>query len=282
MLKRILQGVVVGIANIIPGVSGGTMLVSMGLYDRLIESITHLFRDWKKSVRFLLPIFIGAGLALVLLAKLFEYLLGTWPVPTNLGFCGLIAGSLPFILNKVRHKGFNTSMAVCFLLFFALVVGMALLGDNSGAQASVAITPMNVILLFLVGIIAAATMVIPGVSGSMMLMLLGYYEPILHLINQFVSGLIHFDMGKLLPACGALIPCGLGIVVGIFAVAKLIEWVMDRWPAQTYWAIIGLIVASPVAILLNTDWAGFSWMQLLIGVVTFGLGWFAASKLGGD
>lgn len=272
----------VGIANIIPGVSGGTMLVSMGLYDRLIESITHLFRDWKKSVRFLLPIFIGAGLALVLLAKLFEYLLGTWPVPTNLGFCGLIAGSLPFILNKVRHKGFNTSMAVCFLLFFALVVGMALLGENSGAQASVAITPMNVILLFLVGIIAAATMVIPGVSGSMMLMLLGYYEPILHLINQFVSGLIHFDMGKLLPACGALIPCGLGIVVGIFAVAKLIEWVMDRWPAQTYWAIIGLIVASPVAILLNTDWAGFSWMQLLIGVVTFGLGWFAASKLGGD
>jgi putative membrane protein len=141
---------------------------------------------------------------------------------------------------------------------------------------------MNVILLFLVGIIAAATMVIPGVSGSMMLMLLGYYEPILHLINQFVSGLIHFDMGKLLPACGALIPCGLGIVVGIFAVAKLIEWVMDRWPAQTYWAIIGLIVASPVAILLNTDWAGFSWIQLLIGVVTFGLGWFAASKLGGD
>ena len=57
---------------------------------------------------------------------------------------------------------------------------------------------------------------------------------------------------------------------------------MDRWPAQTYWAIIGLIVASPVAILLNTDWAGFSWIQLLIGVVTFGLGWFAASKLGGD
>lgn len=282
MLKRILQGVVVGIANIIPGVSGGTMLVSMGLYDRLIESITHLFRDWKKSVRFLLPIFIGAGLALVLLAKLFEYLLGTWPVPTTLGFCGLIAGSLPFILNKVRHKGFNTSMAVCFLLFFALVVGMALLGENSGAQASVTITPMNVILLFLVGIIAAATMVIPGVSGSMMLMLLGYYEPILHLINQFVSGLIHFDMGKLLPACDALIPCGLGIVVGIFAVAKLIEWVMDRWPAQTYWAIIGLIVASPVAILLNTDWAGFSWMQLLIGVITFGLGWFAASKLGGD
>lgn len=282
MLKRILQGMVVGIANIIPGVSGGTMLVSMGLYDQLIYSITHLFTDWKKSLRFLLPIFIGAGLALVLLARLFEFLLTSYPIPTNLCFCGLIIGSLPYIFRHVQHKGFTASMAVCFVVFFALVVGMALADGSSGAQASVTVTPLNILLLFLVGVIAAATMVIPGVSGSMMLMLLGYYEPILHLVNQFVSGLIHFDMNTLLAACGALIPFGIGVVVGVFAIAKLIEWVMDRWPTQTYWAIIGLIIASPIAILLGTDWSGFSFLALFIGILTFAAGWFVASKLGGE
>lgn len=283
MLKRILQGMVVGIANIIPGVSGGTMLVSMGLYDQLIESITHLFRDWKKSLRFLLPIFIGAGLALVLFAKLFEYLLAAWPIPTNLCFCGLIIGSLPFIAAKVKHKGFDANMAVCFVLFFGIVVGMALLeGKTGSAQASTTPGLVNALLFFAVGVIAAATMVIPGVSGSMMLMLLGYYEPTLHLISSFISSLLHLDWTGLMAACADLIPMGIGIVVGIFGIARLIEWVMAKWPTQTYWAIIGLIVASPVAILMGTDWSGFSLWILIAGIVTFAAGWFAASRLGGE
>lgn len=96
-LIDVIRGMVIGIANIIPGVSGGTMMVSMGIYDQLIYSITHLFSDWKKVWRFLLPIGIGIVLAILLLSKLFEFLLGAYPIPTNLGFCGLILGSLPFI-----------------------------------------------------------------------------------------------------------------------------------------------------------------------------------------
>lgn len=93
MLKQLLQGMVVGIANIIPGVSGGTMMVAMGLYDRLIHAITHLKSEFKESMKLLIPIFIGAGIAIVALSRLFEYLLGNYPIPTNFAFCGLIMGS---------------------------------------------------------------------------------------------------------------------------------------------------------------------------------------------
>lgn len=277
-----LQGMVVGIANIIPGVSGGTMMVAMGLYDKLIHAITHLKSEFKESMKLLIPIFIGAGLAIVTLARLFEFLLERYPIPTNFAFCGLIAGSLPFIFKKVKGHTVSIGKMIAFLIFFAVVVLMAAMGETSGNAADVSFGLVNVIKLLLVGIIAAATMVIPGVSGSMMLMLLGYYDTILKSINQFIDALIAFDMQGLLVQCGVLVPFGIGVVLGIFLIAKLIEFIFSKAEIHAYYAIIGLIIASPIAILLKTDWSGFSVMTLIVGIVTFVAGWFVASKLGGE
>ncbi len=277
-----LQGMVVGIANIIPGVSGGTMMVAMGLYDKLIHAITHLKSEFKESMKLLIPIFIGAGLAIVTLARLFEFLLERYPIPTNFAFCGLIAGSLPFIFKKVKGHTVSIGKIIAFLIFFAVVVLMAAMGETSGNAADVSFGLVNVIKLLLVGIIAAATMVIPGVSGSMMLMLLGYYDTILKSINQFIDALIAFDMQGLLVQCGVLVPFGIGVVLGIFLIAKLIEFIFSKAEIHAYYAIIGLIIASPIAILLKTDWSGFSVMTLIVGIVTFVAGWFVASKLGGE
>ena len=277
-----LQGMVVGIANIIPGVSGGTMMVAMGLYDKLIHAITHLKSEFKESMKLLIPIFIWAGLAIVTLARLFEFLLERYPIPTNFAFCGLIAGSLPFIFKKVKGHTVSIGKIIAFLIFFAVVVLMAAMGETSGNAADVSFGLVNVIKLLLVGIIAAATMVIPGVSGSMMLMLLGYYDTILKSINQFIDALIAFDMQGLLVQCGVLVPFGIGVVLGIFLIAKLIEFIFSKAEIHAYYAIIGLIIASPIAILLKTDWSGFSVMTLIVGIVTFVAGWFVASKLGGE
>lgn len=123
---------VVGIANIIPGVSGGTMMVAMGLYDKLIHAITHLKSEFKNSMKLLIPIFIGAGAAIVILSRLFEFLLENYPIPTNFAFCGLIAGSLPFIFNKVKGHSVSTGKISAFLIFFGIVILMALLGDTNG------------------------------------------------------------------------------------------------------------------------------------------------------
>lgn len=282
MLKKLLQGMVVGIANIIPGVSGGTMMVAMGLYDRLIHAITHLKSEFKESMKLLVPIFAGAGLAIVILSRVFEFLLETYPIPTNFAFCGLIAGSLPFIFKKVKGHPVTVGKMIPLLIFFGIVILMAVLGENSGADADVSFGLMNVIKLLAVGIIAAATMVIPGVSGSMMLMLLGYYDVILKSINTFIDALIGLDVPLLLEMCGRLIPFGIGVIIGIFLIAKIIEFIFMKAEIHAYYAIIGLITASPITILIKTDWSGFSVVMLIAGIITFAAGWFAASRLGGE
>ena len=281
-MKQILQGMVVGIANIIPGVSGGTMMVAMGLYDRLIHAITHLKSEFKESMKLLIPIFAGAGIAIIALSRLFEFLLATWPIPTNFAFCGLIAGSLPFIFKKVKGHKVTVSKIIPFLIFFGVVILMALLGETGGASADVSFGFVNVLKLFGVGVVAAATMVVPGVSGSMMLMLLGYYDTILKAINDFVDALVKFDMGGLATGVGILAPFGIGVVIGIFLNAKLIEFIFSKAEIHAYYGIIGLILASPIAILMKTDWSGFSVLMIGISILTFGLGWFIASKLGGE
>lgn len=277
----ILQGMVVGIANIIPGVSGGTMMVAMGLYDRLIHAITHIKSEFKNSLKLLIPILAGAALAIVLLSRLFEFLLDNYPIPTNFAFCGLIVGSLPFIVEKVKgSKAADPSNWIPFVIFFAIVVGSALFTETNSSANHISLNIIEIIKLFLVGVIAAATMVIPGVSGSMMLMLLGYYDTILATINSTIDALIGFDIPTLLTCAGLLIPFGIGVIIGIFLIAKLIEFIFSKWETSAYYAIIGLIVSSPVAILVNTDWQGFSLITLIISIITFIVGWFVASKLG--
>lgn len=282
MLKLILQGMAVGIANIIPGVSGGTMMVAMGLYDKLIHCITHLKSEFKEAVKLLVPIFAGAGIAIIVLSRVFEYLLAEHPIPTNFAFCGLIAGSLPFIFKKVKGHSVTIGKIIPFLVFFAIVIAMALMGETSGAAADVSFSVINVIKLVAVGVIAAATMVVPGVSGSMMLMLLGYYDVILVTINDTIDALLAFDIAGIMTAVGVLAPFGIGVVVGIFLIAKIIEFIFSKAEIHAYYAIIGLILASPIAILINTDWSGLTVVTIVISAGTFILGWIAASKLGGE
>lgn len=280
MIKNILKGMVVGVANIIPGVSGGTMMVSMGIYDKLIHCLTHLFKEFKESMKFLIPIFVGVGIALVGLSFIIQPAFEHFPLPTSCLFIGLIMGGLPAVWKKVKGKGVKVSYIIPFLVFFVLVAGLALIGEKEGNAADLTFGLWSCVKLFLVGIIASATMVIPGVSGSMMLLLLGYYNPIVSAIKDFVTALASLDMQGILQGCGVLVPTGLGIVVGIFAIAKLIEIIFERFPMQAYWAIIGLIVASPFAVLLMAQLGTVTALSIAVSVVTFAVGFVIAMKLG--
>lgn len=280
MIKTILKGVVMGTANIIPGVSGGTMAVSMGIYDKLIHCLTHLFKEFKESIKFLIPVAIGMGIALVGLSFIIEPAFAHFPLQTNCLFVGLIVGGLPAVIKKVKGKGVKVSYVIPFLVFFAVVVGMAAIGEQEGAAADLSFNLWSVIRLFVVGVIASATMVIPGVSGSMMLLLMGYYNPIVASIKNFVKALVAFDVNGILQGCGVLVPMGLGIVLGIFAIAKLIEVIFEKFPIQAYWAIIGLIVASPFAIFLLGEIGTVTVASVLVSVVTFAVGFVVAMKLG--
>lgn len=282
MIKSILKGIVIGIANIVPGVSGGTMMVSMGIYDKLIHCITHLFSEFKKSVKFLFPIAVGMLIAVVGSSFALKEMFARIPIQTNLLFVGLILGGLPAIWKNVKGKSVKVGHIVAALVFFALVAGLAALGDAEGATADLSFSIGNVLILFAVGVITSATMVIPGVSGSMVLMLMGFYAPVLAAVTDFVTALVHLDMNGILSGCGVLIPFGIGVVVGIFGIAKLVEIVFEKFPLYAYWAIIGLIVASPVAILLMnlTAFSQITIVSALTGVIALAAGFAVAMKLG--
>lgn len=280
MVKLILKGVMMGVANIIPGVSGGTMAVSMGIYDKIIHAATHIVSEFKKSMKLLLPIVLGMLIGIVVLARILEYMFARVPFQTNMLFIGLIIGGLPAISKKIKGKTIRLGHILVCLIFFAIVAGLATLGEQEGAAADLSFTVVNIIKLFGVGVIASATMVIPGVSGSMMLMLMGYYNPVLNTINDFIDSLIGFDVPGILDGCKVLIPFGIGVVVGIVAIAKLIEIIFQKFPEHAYWGIIGLIVASPVAIFLMNSMGTITVVSVLTGIVSLAVGLLISLKLG--
>ena len=169
----ILRGIVIGIANIIPGVSGGTMAVSMGIYDKLIGAVTGLFRHFKDSIRLLLPLGIGMAIGIVGFGFLLKYLLANYVLATCLTFVGLILGGLPILwislrssLKKKPSGRLGLGEGICFLALLGVGVGMPLLQGAEGAVKQLSVDPLTLITLFALGVIASATMVIPGVSGS--------------------------------------------------------------------------------------------------------------------
>ena len=277
LLNQILRGVVIGVANIIPGVSGGTMMVSMGVYDTLIHCITHLFSEFKRSVKTLLPYAVGMLIGIVALASLLKFLFANYPLPTSTTFIGLILGGLNPLLAKIRHKKLGGVSIGVFVLFFVGIIAMALTGDVSNPDTITVDVGQMVILLM--GAVAAATMIIPGVSGSMVLMLLGYYHPVLNAVDTLKNAVLGLDFAAMGGPVLMLAPFCVGVALGIFGVAKLIEWLLARFPTQTYCAVLGLVVASPVAILLRTDMTGVSWVMIVISLVTFALGFAAAMAL---
>ena len=286
----ILRGIVIGIANIIPGVSGGTMAVSMGIYDKLIGAVTGLFKHFKESIRLLIPLGIGMGIGIVGFGFLLEYLLEYHVLATCLTFVGLIVGGLPILwmnlksnVAKKPSRRIGAGEIISFLVLLAIGVGLPLMQGSEGAMKTLVLNPGTIVVLFLLGLIASATMVIPGVSGSMVLMVLGYYSTILALVTGTVTMLKDMDFGGVIQNCLLLAPFGVGVVLGIFLIAKIIEYLFKRFPSQTFAAIIGLIVSSPFAILYSANaLSGFSAVELVVGLVLAALGawvtWLMGNK----
>ena len=280
----VIKGFIMGIANIIPGVSGGTLALTMGIYEDFINAISHFFNKLKENIKFLLPIFIGIGLSLLTMSNVISSAFDKFPVPTTFFFMGLVIGGLPLLTSKVKdskEKKQASSYIIAFITFclvMLLAFSPELFGDG---LSDVDLNNLNIGgygILFLVGVVAAATMVIPGVSGSLVLMLLGYYLPIVNSIKD----LTHFNnIGSNLLI---LIPFGIGVVVGIILIAKLIEWLLKKYEAKTYFGVLGFIVASviaiPVSVYHEVDSMAYTIPEGIIAVALMVAGYLIGNKLG--
>ena len=277
LLKSIFIGILIGIANIIPGVSGGTLALSLGVYEDIIYAINHLFNEFKKSLKILVPLGIGAVLAILCLSKVIEYCFNIWPNNTTSVFVGLIIGALPMLFGKVNGSKVDLKNVICFIIGFGIILSLAFLGeaDNSNVFPST-----NLFIILLVGIIASATMIIPGVSGSMILALMGFYMPILNTINTLVEKLLALDIFNAWNEIFILTFFGIGVIIGIIVLARIIEIMFNKFKIPTFYVIIGIIMASPIALLGNLNFAGINFIGVLLMFVCIAIGFICSVFLG--
>lgn len=268
----LLKGFIMGIANIIPGVSGGTLAIILGIYEKLIDVLSAFWKNLKKNILFVLPLLIGMGLALIAGSFVIDWGLENFPIATTMFFVGLVIGGIPFIYMKV-HKKYSVVNVIIFLVIFALVVFISVISMKN----SVSLDKLNfleIVKLFVVGVIAAATMIIPGISGSLVLMNLGYYEPVI----DAIKGLTKFsEMGHNI--C-ILLPLGIGVIVGLVLIAKLIKWLLKKFPVQSYFGILAFVVASIVSIVIRMDKSNFNVGELMLGILLMAMGMFITFILG--
>ena len=266
-LKLILCGIVFGIANVIPGVSGGTMLVVFGIYDQLTDAISGV-RAIIKNIVFLLFLGIGAGVGILGFAALIKYLFENYGVQTNMYFIGLILGSVPMIFHMgTAEKKVKPLCLLPFILAMGLVIGLTVLNGymeaNDLIPAAETVEGFSIFVtvkLLICAFVAAVAMIIPGLSGSFVMMLLGVYNTV---INAIQIKALNFYV---------IIPVAVGVVLGIILGAKLISTLIKKHKLMVYSAIMGLVIGSVYAILpsgfgFNLQ-TGYGFVCLLFGVLT--------------
>lgn len=276
-----LKGIVVGAANIIPGVSGGTIAVIMGIFDRLIEALNTLFKKFKENLLFLLPVGLGAAVGIVGLSRVINWALSNYEVQTNFFFVGLVAGSIPLIYKRaVSKSSFKPIYIIPFLIGAACVIGMAFITPSGGGEAAIqTLTFGNFFKMLGGGAIAAAAMVVPGISGSLVMVLLGMYSSVTLAIEKATT-FGNFD--TMLEGGLVLVPLAIGVLIGIFTIAKIIEIVMKKYFTGTYFGIFGLMIGSLGALLINMDiiHQQFNASVILGSLITTAAGFFTAFYLG--
>lgn len=272
MLKNIIGGICVGVANIIPGVSGGTIMVLLGLFNKLMESISNLFnfkikiKDKKKDILFLFQFLIGAGIGLIGFAKILEFLFVSFEIQTLYWFIGLIICSLPMLKKKeLNNQKIN---------WFFVIIGILLIGTISyfapGEEGNIVpledllakhLTISFCITLMAIGAIGGASMMFPGVSGSMVLLVFGWY----HLFKGYVANITTFEINILIP----LIFIAIGVFLGIIISAVITNYLLKHYKRNTMSFIFGLIIMSAIVIIPTN---GYTILNSITSIITFLLG----------
>ena len=261
-LKRIIAGILICAGAIIPGISGGVIAMSLGLYERIASSVFGLRREFRSSALFLLPLAVGGVIGTLGMASALTWLMVHYKTPVLLAFMGLVIGGMPGIIREGCRDGFRPKYLLAALggiaLFSLLAFGdreLGLVTDTSGG--------LNYFESFASGVIAALGTIVPGVSTSFLLMLLNWYEP-------FMAAIASLDMRVLIPGI-------LGFGVTTLALLKAVNFLFSRFRAYGYWAVSGFTAGSAVFLLVQVLSSGFAWWHLFFLLLGLGVGYFVFS-----
>ena len=281
-LINMIKGALIGVANVIPGVSGGTIAVSTGVYEKIINAINNFFKEFKESIKTLLPFIIGIVFGIIALAFIITFLLNNEvaKIPTTACFIGLVLGGVPMLYDKIKNERLKWTHVVAFIITLAIIIIPAAVAVNVKPIESVELDFIDVVILTMLGVVSAAAMVIPGVSGSMILMMLGYYDFVIGTIKTTISQLFHLDFASSLTGIFVMIPFAIGVLLGIVIITKIISTILRRWPNASTWGIIGLVVASPFAIIVKLGVVTMTPLIAFLSIFTFVIGFLISYKMG--
>lgn len=284
----IIDGAVIGMAVMIPGVSGGSMIMSMGLYPTLLAFIGGNKQERKKTLPVLLPVVIGLLLGIVAFAYLLKLALGHFPLQTAAVFIGLILGGIPMLTREVRGNRPTFANIIAFLIAVGVMIAMLIFSARANLDLSLKPSVWHFILTIILGFLSASTMIIPGVSGSALMLILGYYIEITGRVKLLTDGIVHFDGAAIGENVLVFVPYLIGAAIGIVLTSKGLKKLLEKHPVTTYYALIGLMVTSPIAVLVKVgneygiNWRSIgimSWITAVICLlVGFAVAWFLSAR----
>jgi putative membrane protein len=273
-LVLMLKGFIIGSSMSVPGVSGGTMAILLGIYDRLIGSISNFLKDIKGNTIFLMKVVLGAGLGIGSLAFAIKWLLEEFPFPVSFFFLGAVIGGIPALFKRTKTEGgaFRISSGIYFLIGLVIVISIGFI-PTGNIEISSGNGFVHYLMLLVTGIIIALALVLPGISTSHMLLILGLYDSMLLAITEF--DVIYIGI------------LGVSTLIGIFIITKPLEWLMNKYTYQTYSMIIGFVLGSTSEIFRDKilpaipSNAEMSWWisSILFSAVTFILGYLGIISL---
>ena len=282
-MSYLLKGLAIGTAAIIPGISGGTIAFMLGVYDQIIDAIVSIRHHTKKSLEVLLPVGIGIVVAIGLLTYPLGLALTYAPFPTVTLFAGLIIGGLPQ-LKKDLPKTLNTRAWILLVVPASIAILLGVFSVMGELDATSVLTGDDVLpklSLLVVGFLGVSAFVVPGISGSMLLLSIGFYEPVLSSLRRLIDRL--FDLNGLLPEVINFGLLGVGAVIGFVVISQLMKWLLTNYREDVNLAVFGFILGSLVAIFYNYEmilvYAELNVVMVLLGLITLTLGGYISWEL---
>lgn len=258
-MKNFFKGFVVGLGKIIPGVSGAMLAISMGIYDKALDYICNFKKNKKESIKYLFPIGLGVMLSIIFFSKIISLCLNKFYFVTMLFFIGLIIGGVPMIIDKVKKKDYYITI-ITFIVFFLISI------CNIDNVYIVKDDITDFIVFFVSGIIEAIGTVVPGISSTALLMVMGTY-------NTVITSIGNLDNVRV------LIPFAIGLIIGLIIVVKIINYLFKKCQDKVYAFVLGVLSSSVILLIIQSFRYSFGILELIMGLLFMATGIFISNIL---
>lgn len=287
-LSHVIKGILIGAACVLPGISGAALALSMGIYETILGAVSHIFQTPKNSLKTLAPFLVGCLIALTGFTYAAEYLLSTYPYPFAMTVGGFLFGGVPFLWQALKASPHQAkqrkSGAALFLFFFFLTLFFSAIQPPMHVGKALPLRAGTLLITFCLGLLYSITMIVPGVSGSLLLMMFGYYYSLIETAKRLFDGIRTLQTAQILPAALILLPFFVGLFLGGYWLSSCITWLFETHRFFTYSAVLGIIASSLFTIFhhmgIFTLLPTLGAMQLLCGVLLFLGGSILSFQLG--